>query len=39
VAERIEAAAEERATAARASGEVTRLNMRVVNAQVAAEVA
>ncbi len=39
VAERIEAAAEERATAARASGEVARLNMRVVNAQVAAEVA
>ena len=37
VAERIEAAAEERATAARASGEVARLNMRVVNAQIAAE--
>jgi len=35
VAERIEAAAEERATAARASGEIARLTIRVAEEQVA----
>ncbi len=37
VAERIEAAAEERAKAARAAGEVARLHIRVLNEQMAAE--
>jgi len=37
VAERIEAAAEERARAASASDALARLNMRVVNEQIAAE--
>jgi hypothetical protein len=37
VAERLEAAAEERAHAARAAGEVARLHIRVLNEQMAAE--
>ncbi len=37
IAEQLEAAAEERATAARAAGEVARLHMRVLNEQLAAE--